>query len=291
MRIKFFIFLMLIFSLTIALAKEKKEFQEEIPVKVMKVKLMDMEEFVDFVGTVKAQEEVLIYPKVTGKIIEKIKDIGDEVKKDEAIVYIDRDEVGFEFQKAPVLSTLDGIIGRMYVDIGQRVNINNPIALVVNMDKVKIILDIPEIYLSKISIGQVAKINIDAYKKEDFFGRVSKISPVVDVVSRSGLIEIIVDNQKHLLKSGMFARVRLILNTYKDSKVILKEAIIKRENETYVYVIENSRAILRKVKLGIRSGPYYQILDGINENDRVVILGHQRLSNGSSVIVEEMEGE
>jgi len=285
------IFLLIFFTMFNCLAKEKNidiKKEEIVPVGVTKVKLTDLEEILEYVGSIKAEDEVVIYPKVTGKIIEKVKDIGDEVKKDDVIAYIDRDEVGFEFQKAPVLSTLDGFIGKIYVDIGQRVNTQSPIALVINMDRVKINLEIPEKYISKVSLGQIAKIGVDAYPNEEFIGKVNRISPVVDVVSRVFLIEIVVDNPKHLLKSGMFARIKLILNTYKDSKIILKEAIIRKDNQDYVYVVEDNKAVLKKIDLGLKSGPYYQVLDGLKENDKVVILGKEKLFNGCKVKAEEM---
>jgi len=88
--------------------------------------------------------KAIIYPKVSGKIIEKLKNEGDSVVKGDVIAYIDRDEVGFKFEKAPVESPMNGIIGRVYVDIGTQVSTQTAVALAVRMDNVKIDLDIPE---------------------------------------------------------------------------------------------------------------------------------------------------
>jgi membrane fusion protein (multidrug efflux system) len=186
-----------------------------------------------------------------------------------------------------VESSLTGVVGRVYVDIGQNVNNLTPVALVVNMDKVKIDLDVPEKYLSKVSLGQKAKIKVDAYPEENFVGEVTKISPVVDLINRAAPIEITVDNPGHLLKSGMFAKVSLVIQERKGVPIILKEAIIGREPELYAYVIENKKAALRKISLGIRQGPYYEVTGGLKAGDLVVIMGQQRLYEGAAVEAEE----
>jgi HlyD family secretion protein len=283
--------LILIFFLSLILGcqqkPEKEKTPEVIPVKVAGVKLSQLYEALEYVGNIKAQDEAIVYPKVSGKISEKVKQDSSPIEKGEVIAYIDRDEVGLKFEKSPVESPLTGIIGRVYVDIGENVTTQTPIALVVYMDKVKIGLDIPEKYLPRISLGQVAKITVDAYPQEEFSGEVTKISPVVDLATRTAPIQITVDNAGHRLRSGMFAKVRLILEVHKNIPVVLKEAIMGKEPNLYVYVIENKKAILRKVTLGIREGPYYEVKEGLKEGDLVVIMGQQRLYEGARVEPEE----
>lgn len=267
--------------------KEREAGQEVIPVKVAKVELKELYETLDYVGDIKAQDQALVYPKVTGKISEKVKEDSSPVNKGEVIAYIDRDEVGLRFEKAPVESPLSGIIGRVYVDIGENVSPSTAIALVVDMDKVKINLDIPEKYLPHISLGQNAKIAVDAYAKEEFLGKVTKISPVVDLTTRAAPIEITAENPGHRLKSGMFAKISLIVQEYKNVPVIFREAVIGKEPDTYTYIIENNKATLKKIKLGLRQGQYFLVLDGLKEGDLVVVMGQQRLYEGANVSTEK----
>jgi multidrug efflux pump subunit AcrA (membrane-fusion protein) len=260
-----------------------------IPVKVARVELKDIDETLDYVGNIRAQDEVQVYPKVSGKIIEKIKEEGSLVEKGQALCYIDRDEVGLTFKKAPVESPLAGIVGRVYVDIGENVNAQTPVALVVNMDKVKIDLEIPEKYLPRVSLGQVAILTVDAYPQKEFTGRVTKISPVVDLTTRTAPIEIIADNPEHHLKSGMFSKVKLIIQQHKNVPLVLKETIMGKEPDVYVFVIENNKAILKKIKLGLRQGPYFAVTEGLSAGDLVVIMGQQRLRDNAPVSVEITE--
>jgi RND family efflux transporter MFP subunit len=162
-----------------------------------------------------------------------------------------------------------------------------PIALVVNMEKVKIDLDIPEKYLPKITLGAEAKISVDAYPEEEFLGVATKISPVVDLATRTAPIEISLDNPGQRLQSGMFARVKLIIQARKNVPVVLKEAIMGKEPDLYAYAVEDKKATLKKVVLGIRQGPYYEVQEGLKDGDAVVIMGQQRLHEGAPVEPEE----
>ena len=173
------------------------------------------------------------------------------------------------------------------MDIGENVTTQTPIALVVDMRRVEIDLDIPEKYYAKIALDQKAKVKIDAYPDEEFSGRVTKISPVVDLSTRAAPIEIAIDNPEGKLRSGMFSKVSLVLTEHKNVPVILKEAIMGKVPNLYVYVIENQKAVLRKITLGIRQGPYYEVREGLREGDLVVIMGQQRLYDGAQVITEE----
>ncbi len=266
---------------------EKEKAPEAIPVKVLRVELKDLYETLEYAGNIKAQDEVMVYPKVSGKISEKIKEDGEMINKGEAIAYIDRDEVGLKFEKAPVDSPINGTLGRLYIDIGQNVHPQEPIALIVNMDTVQIILDIPEKYLPKVSLNQRARISADAYPTEKWTGVLTKISPVLDLATRTAPIEITIDNPLHCLRSGMFARAELIIGERKNVPVILKEAIIGKGQDAYVFAVENKKAMSKKIKTGAHQGPYYEVLEGVKENDLVVIMGQQKLRDGALVEAEE----
>lgn len=267
-------------------ASKAKEENEAIPVRVMRVELKDIQNTLDYVGDIKAEDEAIVYPKVSGKIIEKLKNEGDHVAKGDVIAYIDRDEVGFKFEKAPVESPMSGIVGRVYVDIGTQVSPQTPVVLAVHMDNVKIDLDIPEQYLPRISVGQTAQVFVQAYPKEKFTGIVSRISPVLDLETRTAPIEIIIPNPGHALKSGMFAQVQLVIEEHKRAPVIAKEVIMGKEPGVYVYTVNGNKAYQKNIKLGIRQAAYYEVLDGLREGDLVVVMGQQRLYNGAPVTIE-----
>jgi len=270
--------------------EKKAAVPDVIPVKTRLLALENIEKTIDYVGSIKANEEVLVYPKVSGKVIEQIFQVGSSVAKGQPIFYIDRDEVGLKFEQAPVVSPLDGVVGKVFVDIGDHVLPQNPVALVVTLEKVQVVLDIPEIYLPKIFLGQEAAVSVDAYPEQKFTGKITKISPMVNLENRAAPVEITIENPGYLLKSGMFVEVSLTLEKHTAVPVILKESIIGKEPEAYVYTVENNLARMQKVSFGIRKGSLYEVTSGLKEGDLVVVVGQQRLYEGAVVSIDKGNG-
>jgi len=263
--------------------KKPPEEVTKVPVNVVKVKKGNIDEILFYVGDIKAQDEATVYPKVTGKIIEKIAKEGDSVKKGDVLVFIDRDEVGFKFEKAPVESPINGLVGRIYVDKGMSVSPNLPVALVVNMDVVKVKIDVVEKDLPKVKVSQKAKIRVDAYPNEVFEGRVVEVSPVVDLLSRTAPIEIEIQNSEHRLKSGMFARVKILTKEKENVLIIPRDAIIKEDSSNYVFVVKDSKVHRQKIEIGLCENNKFEVINGLNEDELVVTMGNIRLKEGDAV--------
>ncbi|MEJ2744808.1 MAG: hypothetical protein P8123_03850, partial [bacterium] len=107
-----------VISLFIAAAgcgKKVEKEKEVIPIRAMRVQPGAIARTLDYADNIEAWDRAEVFPKVSGKILEKLKEDGSPVTKGEILAYIDRDEVGFKFEKAPVESPLTGIIGRVYV--------------------------------------------------------------------------------------------------------------------------------------------------------------------------------
>ncbi len=258
--------------------------EQSIPVKTDTIVLKDIQETIDYVGDIRALDEVWVYPKVSGKIIEKRKNEGAAVSKGEVVAYIDRDEVGEKYEPAPVESPISGTVGRIHVDIGTQVTPQTAIALIVNMSSMTIDLNIPEKYLGSIHLGHKASLSVDAYPDSAFSGEISKISPVVNPALRAAPVEITVSNPDAQLQSGMFARVRIVMREFSGVPVIMKEALLGSAPDNYVYVVDAGKARKRPVKTGVRQAGYVAVSEGLRQGDKVVVLGQQQLYDGVAVV-------
>jgi multidrug efflux pump subunit AcrA (membrane-fusion protein) len=243
----------------------------------------DLVETIDYVGTIRARDEATVYPRVTGKIVAKLKNEGDPVAKGETIALIDRDEVGFTFETAPVESPLSGVIGRIPVDLGTSVTPQTPVATVVDLSQAEIRLDVPEKYLPILSPGLKCRISVDAYPGETFVGEVVQVSPVLDIETRTAPAEIVIPNPDHRLKPGMFARVKIAARTFSGVPTISQEALVGRAPDAAVFLVEGEVARLRKVVLGFKQGSRLQIAEGLSGGETVIVMGQQRLQDGDRV--------
>lgn len=161
-----------------------------------------------------------------------------------------------------------------------------PIVTVAQVNPLKIIINVPESEFAKVNKGMPAKITFDTYGDEIFEGKVSMVSPTVDVNSRTFGVEISLSNADGKILPGMFGRVKLELGTAQHV-VVPDRAIVKQPGSAnqYVYVYHNGKVSYNKVELGQRLGSTYELLSGVESGDTVVVTGQTKLSDGSSVII------
>lgn len=223
-------------------------------------------------GSLKALEEAVIYPRVSGKLLKNILREGDKVKKGQTISLIERDEVGAKYEPVVVPSTINGVVGRIYLDPGANVITSTPIALVVNQNTIRIAVDIPERYIGEISKGQTAWLTVEALPDQKFQAVLDLISPVVDSISRSVAVEFKADNKGGKLMSGMFAKLDISLAEQKDALSLSRKNILENEDGSYYVLVpsqDGKTAVKKNIQVGFKNNDHWQI-SGINENQPVL---------------------
>lgn len=223
-------------------------------------------------GSLKALEEAVIYPRVNGKLLKNILREGDKVKKGQTISLIERDEVGAKYEPVVVPSTINGVVGRIYLDPGANVITSTPIALVVNQDTIRIAVDIPERYIGEISKGQTAWLTVEALPDQKFEAVLDLISPVVDSLSRSVAVEFKANNKDGKLMSGMFAKLDISLAEQKQALSLSKKNILENADGSYYVLVpsqDGKTAEKKNIQVGFKNNDHWQV-SGIAENQPVL---------------------
>ncbi len=263
-----------------AVAEEKRK----VPVKVMVVAKSPIRETISFTGDVKGEDQVNVYSEVPGRIREYAVREGQWIGKDGLIATVDRAITGLDFEAAKVRSPIAGIVGRTFLDKGDAVAPQVPVALVVRMDNVEVVVSVVERDIPKVKRGQTAEVRIDAQPDTAFEGRISTVSPVVDPISRTAVGRIKVANRLGLLRPGMFARVDLVVREVKEAVTIPADAVLGRA-EYYVFVAEGGVATRRAVELGIREGARVEVTKGLGEGDSLIVVGQRVVEDGEELLV------
>lgn len=241
-------------------------------------------------GSIKALEEATLFPRVNGKLLKNVLREGDSVKKNQTVSLIERDEVGAVYEPVVVPSTITGVVGRVYLDPGANVTVSTPVALVVNQEKVRVAVDIPERYIGEIYKGQPATLRVDALPGKEFEAKLTIISPVVDSTSRAVAVEFYANNTKGLLKSGMFAKVDITLSEKTNAVSVSKQSVYTDEetNETYVFVpsADGKTAVRRNVKTGFINSNHLEVSEGLSADEQVLTFTYG-LKDGSKIELEK----
>jgi multidrug efflux pump subunit AcrA (membrane-fusion protein) len=283
-KIKLLFLLLILVSLSCA-REEPEVVSRPITISAITVQRRDLSAFIYFTGIIRAQEEVKVYPRVEGKVYQKLVRKGDIVEKDQVLFTIDRDVVGYKFEKARVESPIWGRVSMVYVDTGDRVQPAIPLVLIQNDSVVKIRIWAGEKDYPRISEGQKASLEVAAYPQEEFEGEVSEVSPFFDPATHTALTEIEVANPDGRLKPGMFAGVRIEVDARKEVLTVLFDSVLKDSAGEYVYVIEDNHAHKRYVKTGLRAKNFLEIISGFEEKEVIAYRGKEFLEDGSRVKV------
>lgn len=239
-----------------------------------------------FTGNIVAQSAYEVFPRATGKISKKLLREGDAVKKGQAILTIDRDEIGYKFRPLSVDSPTDGIVGTIFADVGANVGPEKAVATVVAPGDMKVKLDVPERYIEAIAPGTQVGMTVDSLGGKNFSGAIATKSPVVSEKTRTANVEVVLPNQDGILRHGMFGRMKLVVERHSDVIVAPNASISWEGDKQFVYKIGDGKVKRAQVKAGIRNDAHVEVLEGISEGDVLATGNLIELRDGESVVVK-----
>jgi HlyD family secretion protein len=195
-------------------------------------------------------------------------------------------ELRINLQNTSVTSPVDGFVGKRSVDPGAMVSTATAIASVVDISRLRLIVNVVEKDLRMVSAGDQAEVEVDAYPGETFHGKIARVAPVLDPATRTATMEVEIPNGDNKLKPGMYARINLTVEDRKNALIVPKNAVIDFESKRGVWMPnEDNRARFVPVQLGIEGGDNIEILKGLNEGDKFVTTGAAAVRNNDQLLV------
>lgn len=183
-----------------------------------------------------------------------------------------------------LLSPTAGVVTARNYDNGDIYSGQLPILTVMQINPVKLVINVSESYYAQVKLGMPATIRFDIFEGQTFQGKVSLIYPTIDERTRSFSVEIKLNNSNYKVRPGMFGRVELNFGTAK--RIVVPDmAVVKQtgSGEYFVYVYKDGTVIFQKVELGRRLGNEYEIISGLNDGDQVVVSSQTKLADGRKV--------
>lgn len=184
-----------------------------------------------------------------------------------------------------VIVPISGTVFDKKVQNGEFVTPGTVLASVIDMSQLKLVVNVPEQAVYQLKIGDKANITSQAYPGVTFTGTVHYISPKGDDLHNYPVELYIVNNAKNPLKAGTFASANFRFKNGINGLFIPRRALVGGADSASVYVVEQNKAHLRRIKLGQDNGDQYQVLSGLQAGENVVINGQLNLSDGVTVSV------
>lgn len=197
-----------------------------------------------------------------------------------------------QLDNADVTTLFGGTVIHRFIDPGERVNPGQPLFEVAQIDSVEIEIGVSDRRFSELALGQPVSITVDGYPNNKFEGKVEKIQPAIDPMTRTFKVTVGVANPRELLKPGMFARAEIQTGYHPDALVMPKAASLEEEGKYFAVAVRDGKARRVEIALGFRDGDSIEVLSGLKEGDRVVLEGGYALAEGATVQVSgQVSGE
>ena len=189
-----------------------------------------------------------------------------------------------------IRSPIEGIMTLRNIEVGNMVTNNQVVASVAKFDPLLARIQVTEKDFGKITVGQTARITVEAAPEREFTGTVKMISPVVD--PESGTVKVTVEvprTDTSLLRPGMFASVYIITETRRNTLVIPKKALVLEGEGNQVFTFETDpetgrgQAQRKRIEIGFTDSDRLEILNGLSPGEQVITVGQEGLRPGSPV--------
>ncbi len=193
-------------------------------------------------------------------------------------------ELKVQQEQTLIYSPLDGFVGTRHLDPGALVNSSVPIVSVLDVSRLKTIIPVTEVALSKVRVGLSAQVVVEAYPGETQRGVITRISPFLNPDTRTADVEIEIPNAAGRLKPGMFARVAVDADLPRSVLAVPRAALLTRGDQMGVYLLSDDLVTqYRRVSIGRVEEGFVEIVEGLQEGARVVTSGAQQLNEGDRV--------
>lgn len=203
-----------------------------------------------------------------------------------------------------ITAPMDGIIINVAVDEGQTVNANQStptIVKIANLDEMEIRMEIAEADVSKIKVGTAVKFSILNDPEKKYEAKISSIDPAntttSDAKSNSSssstsssstsaiyyYAKVFVKNRDNFLRIGMSVENSIVIKSAPNALAVPTYAIKNDKGGYFVELLRGGQIIKSYVKIGIKDSINTQILDGVSENDLLVLSSSAKTGKSSGM--------
>ncbi len=209
-----------------------------------------------------------------------------EVKVTNARLEVENARLNLE--KRDVRAPFDGVIVNLphYTD-NVKVEQGKPMVGIMDYARMYMDINLPESAISYVKANQQAFVTHYTLPDDTLRGVISELSPAISAETRTFKGKLIIQNDKLLLRPGMFVKADIVVDKADSSIIIPKEVVVSNRQRKYVYIIEKNTALIRDIKTGLEDENNIEVLNGLNVNDNLVVKGFETLKENSKVKVQK----
>ena len=196
----------------------------------------------------------------------------------------DFERTRLQLEYTEIRAPFGGQIVERYVRLAEHVQTGAALFRLSDFDPLLCRIQVPERELPRLSVGQRAELQVEAWPERRFEAQVLRVSPVVDAGSGTVRVTLEVSGEGDL-RPGMFATIFLEMERREDALVIPKSALALDSLGDTIFVVEEETAQRRTLELGFRSDDLLEVRSGLDGGEQAIVVGQDGLGEGTPVEV------
>ncbi len=178
----------------------------------------------------------------------------------------------------------DGVVVSRRLDPGALVGpALGPVLTVARIDTLRAFVPVNERLAGLLKLGQPARLKVDALGNEPALGRVERLAPGFDPVTRTLDAEVHLPNVDGHLRPGMYGRAEIEVGRHPNVPVVFAEAVQISDERAFVFVAHGDTVTRKAVVLGEDLGDRLEVVSGLSPGDEIVVRGIDNLADGMKI--------
>jgi membrane fusion protein (multidrug efflux system) len=210
----------------------------------------------------------------------------DQSETQRTLAVTDYAQIKVKYDQGFPKSPISGIINHLYIDAGEFIDTGKPLADIVNIDRIKINVRVPELDIRFVLEGQKTPVRIDAFPERELAGVVDFVAFKADPATKTFLVRTVIDNPFGDIRPGMIGRVVFVRQIIPDALPAPLFALVDKGGERLVFIEEDGVAHSRTVSIGVIEGDRVQITSGLSPGDHLIVKGQTEVEDGMKVSVK-----
>ena len=203
----------------------------------------------------------------------------------------DYENAKLQLSRTTITSPMNGVVHKLYAKVGLQLSVGDPVADILEVDRMKAVVGIPESDVTAVRKLNTVDITIQALGDRTITAQKHYLASAPETLARIYNLELEVDNHDQSLLTGMFLRADIVKKQKEGVLTVAFYSIISRNNEQYAFVEENGVAKKRNVQLGIMEKWMVEVTGGLSDSDHLIIEGHRDVEDGQQVnVIRTLQG-
>lgn len=192
-----------------------------------------------------------------------------------------------------LISPINGVVTRVDATEGKAAVPGMPLVTIASTGQVRVRCFVGQDEIGLLRTGQPAEICLttltdDGEQKCKVQGTVHTVSLSADANSKLFLTEIIAENSDGALRVGLVASVKILVEKNEDVLIIPKDALVRRAEGDFLYLVKQGVAVMTPVEQGVSNGERIALSGSIAEGDTFVVRGQFKLADGKKIRINEL---